>query len=552
MKKLNLKWVSDVIGDDYRKWKYGDIVCIQAQTGTGKTYFITGNKETRGLIDTIEDYEYLIYICNRTELKRQIKLDLLEKFGDLNDVIKDNKIDYDKLDKKTVIHNIVITSYHAIAYGKLDNIFGGKYSDMDIYKYIIMDECHFFLTDAGFNNKTVLAYEKLIKEYAARSIKILISATMDEMKPLILKEHDEQIKNPHGLYSESKLYDKYTTEIDYSYLNIKYFKELKDICTIVKNDKSKDKWIIFIKSKNDGETIENYFKDNNIDCEFVQATIENDEKENITTHNKFNSKVLVSTNCLDNGINIKDNSVKNIIVMAYNKITFIQELGRIRFNIKDAPVINLYIPMFSKAEFNGLYQTNKSLIDKINLYNKDYNEFCKTYNYDLSKIKDTIFYLDNGKYCINKMGAYRTYKNKSFSSKIYNAIKDDEFAYIKEQLSWLNLQDTFNKNNLIEDVVDENEVQDLENYLKDIFDNKKVFLTAKDRKPLIENIGLIDKHNSKLSENKIAYIKSIETLNSHLKSIESSYRLKQFETSRVIEGKKTKYKNAIKLQKIVG
>lgn len=38
--KLNLKFVSDVIGEDYKKWKRGEIVLISAQTGTGKNYFI--------------------------------------------------------------------------------------------------------------------------------------------------------------------------------------------------------------------------------------------------------------------------------------------------------------------------------------------------------------------------------------------------------------------------------------------------------------------------------------------------------------------------------
>ena len=40
MDNLNLKWVSDTIGEEYKQWRKGDIITIQAQTGTGKTYFV--------------------------------------------------------------------------------------------------------------------------------------------------------------------------------------------------------------------------------------------------------------------------------------------------------------------------------------------------------------------------------------------------------------------------------------------------------------------------------------------------------------------------------
>ena len=56
-KRLNLKWVTDEIGDSYKEWKKGDIVTIKAQTGTGKTYFIKNV-----MIRNIEDYEKMLLI----------------------------------------------------------------------------------------------------------------------------------------------------------------------------------------------------------------------------------------------------------------------------------------------------------------------------------------------------------------------------------------------------------------------------------------------------------------------------------------------------------
>lgn len=97
MVKLNLKWISDVIGENYKHWKDGDIVKIQAQTGTGKTRFIIGDKNNRGLVDNMNCFEKMIYICNRTELKRQVKLDLLRKYN--------KKIEYIDKEKNKLIQN---------------------------------------------------------------------------------------------------------------------------------------------------------------------------------------------------------------------------------------------------------------------------------------------------------------------------------------------------------------------------------------------------------------------------------------------------------------
>ena len=52
-----------------------------------------------------------------------------------------------------------------------------------------------------------------------------------------------------------KHYD-YTTGIDYSYIDAKYFKNIKDMAVIIKNSpKENGKWLIFVTKKIDGITI---------------------------------------------------------------------------------------------------------------------------------------------------------------------------------------------------------------------------------------------------------------------------------------------------------
>ena len=87
-------------------------------------------------------------------------------------------------------------------------------------------------------------------------------------------------------------------------------------------------------------------------------------------------------------------------------------------------------------------------------------------------------------------------------------------------------------------------------YLKVTYENNIIFLTAKDRTPLIETIGLIDKNHSKIKKGEFVYVKNINSLNGYLEEVGSEYRIKQFETSRMIDGNKKKYKQAWKLIKI--
>ena len=87
-------------------------------------------------------------------------------------------------------------------------------------------------------------------------------------------------------------------------------------------------------------------------------------------------------------------------------------------------------------------------------------------------------------------------------------------------------------------------------YLQQIYNNNEIFLTRKDREPLIEIIGIIDSNNSNLKEGTIKYVKNINSLNGYLEEINSQYRIKQFETSRIINGNKKKFKSAWKIIKL--
>ena len=72
---------------------------------------------------------------------------------------------------------------------------------------------------------------------------------------------------------------------------------------------------------------------------------------------KFSPQVLISTSVLDNGINIKDRTVKNVVVDVFDKTEMIQMLGRIR--VEQGQTINLYLRNYSVEDIR------KFLIDDV-------------------------------------------------------------------------------------------------------------------------------------------------------------------------------------------
>ncbi|WP_186430059.1 DEAD/DEAH box helicase family protein [Clostridium sp. BSD9I1] len=552
-KKLNLKWVADTIGDEYKLWKHGDIVKIQAQTGTGKTFFI---KNT--LIPYLKSYERLIYVCNRTNLKRQLKKDLLFQFGEEIPYLKNKNNEYElddegnrildinAIDSITTINNITITSYHSIQSNMLDAEYNiDKKYQIGSYDYIVLDECHYIFADGAFNNKCRLAFEALIKNISFSSTTIFISATMEEI--------DEPISisiNKYWSSRKPRIWN-YTTGIDYSYVNTKYFKNLKDLILVIKNDKTNDKWLIFVSNLNDAEAIiEAVGKEL---CTIIKAGDKNDEVKNIVNNSKFNAKILITTKAMDNGININDDKVTNIVIMAWDKITFIQMLGRKRIDINNAQEINLYINTRYKKSFEKKLELYNKKKQEVILFSEENNLFNRKYDNNLDSIGklNDLFYRnkENGQWSINKVGDLRLDIDKCFAEEMVKKFKKDcNFAFIKEQLKWLNLKHTFDESNLLEDVILQDDIETLENYLNTMLD-KRLYCEEQQKlsdliiKELLTISKDVDYRTKKL---KRSTIQSILTKQLNLPYVVSETKRED----RIVDGKRIR-KNYIIVSKMI-
>ena len=78
-----------------------------------------------------------------------------------------------------------------------------------------------------------------------------------------------------------------------------------------------------------------------------------DEVNTVINENIFKAKVIISTAVMDNGINIKDSNLRNMIIIADNEVEFIQMLGRKR---KDKRDFKLYIVRQPRVYFSTRQQ----------------------------------------------------------------------------------------------------------------------------------------------------------------------------------------------------
>ena len=460
--KLNLKYISDIIGESYKKWKSSDTILLDAQTGTGKNYFIENI-----LIPYIRNKK-LLFISNRTNLKREVKTRLLKQYG-----LKVPE-DLDELDAIKTIKNICITSYHALQYSAIDELYKGKKFDLSLYDYLVMDECHFIFSDSGFNNLNRLSYEKLVTKQYHNIVKIFMSGTMDEIKQSIISCAEK------GIGVRPKIIE-YNTGKDYSYVNVNYFKHKKYIETIsnlILNDKTDEKWLIFISDIEDGKKIIKNIGESN--GSIIKAgTKNNEELSSIINKSRFEKKVLIATKALDNGINLKDELLTNIVILAWDKTTFLQMLGRKRIYIENAQKINLHISMRYGKSFQGLlrqYDAKQKGIDLLGLKGDNKNQFNKIYDNNFKKLVslgDVIYKSHyNNEFMTNPIGYTRLIRDRSFAKEMIDRFKYDEYAYVKEQLKWLEQEDNFNEENMIGDVILDSEIETLEQYLDSIVDKK--------------------------------------------------------------------------------
>lgn len=326
------------------------------------------------------------------------------------------------------------------------------------YRYIVCDEIHYLLEDAAFNPETLrtLRFLKQVKE-----ILICISATMEGLDELVMQEkYGDTI-----LWNSRRRYTEYLTQIDISgYLSaivgeyrhiyryklprtvrvnqIFSFRDYDLIVETIRRSDDREKWLIFQSNKKKAEELR---KRLGKQAHLICADNRSDAILKELIHKeKFSCRILISTKLLDNGVNVKDMQLKHIAIDSISKTEFLQMLGRKRL-LSDKDGFTLYIPQKSVRTFQGYLSPDVQDIYAFLNADISTDQICR-------KLKDKDIYdkamrfciWEKGKFVKNPLAVEYYCRKKLFVEKMLEKMKKDEWAFVKEQLSWLGAEDTFN------------------------------------------------------------------------------------------------------------
>jgi len=493
-------FVSDLIGDDWLyKWIPNTPIFISAQTGKGKNYFIQNV-----MVPKILEYNRrhrpinnILILSNRIALNQQNKLKLaqiIDKYSinSISYVNKLNELTINQINEFYDFGAVKISSYHQLLKNNLLN---------EDYSFVIIDECHFFIQDSVFNADTTNILKNIISKQK-NSIHVYMSATLDEIFPIILPMYIKKkitsfpydistsIASNETLYLLNSTFRKalpFYYKINYKNIEFKYTNEYTDtayfydemgrqivpyyhpyaviydiepnydyikthvlshnkdslIEKISSNHNKDSKWLIFVKSKRDGEYLQEKLSQKNISVEFISSESKNSTNtayQQIIKECKFDTDVLISTAVIDNGVNLFDINIKNIVISIFDYTSFIQMLGRIR--PLNNQKINLYLLDFTiyklKEEFTrNLYNIYDCLIfntlsdtEQVDFYKNKIQQGQNNFSFDTVKKRPYYSTLSLYKFLNNVYFYIHFFKdititnnlNDSKKNQLYNAI----------------------------------------------------------------------------------------------------------------------------------
>ena len=157
--------------------------------------------------------------------------------------------------------NVTVITYHKL-YDKLCSENSSEW--FRNFTYVVLDECHFFYSDALFYLYTWDILRQIPSVFE-RCIRIYMSATFEDvLEPIRYHEGCTVINHPFN----SIFY--YDSQRDFSAYKANAFKTTKQIIEIIKSDKSDDKWVIFVSSIASDRKMAKELNEAHIDTTFIE------------------------------------------------------------------------------------------------------------------------------------------------------------------------------------------------------------------------------------------------------------------------------------------
>ena len=474
--------ISEAIGTDFKKWHHKSPVFIDAPTGSGKTTFVYH----RLIPHAISLNRTVLLISNRIALRSQQR-------RNIKSIVQEYVPDYDSeaatdtanIDQEAYYGPVCVVTYQGLP-SLLKNVVKQGNHLLEWYNrliYVVMDEAHFFYSDAEINEECGNLLQKLPKLFY-NTVRVYMTATSRDIIELIYRAELNANQKQQALsatenyirshiypnrstYTISRYFRYYYQNADFSSYRLHFFNHsssprqkangLEDrLQALVDNMKplptAENKWLIFIDKKDSGQALNRYFDKKRIATAYIDAQ----EKQPETTWNVLLDKecidkaVLIATSVIDCGININDIGIKNIAIFSTDYTSFIQLLGRKR-RFSPNEEIDLWVWEPPKKHFSGKhYQLGKQVklasrllhCHETKQHHSDTEYYANIAN-DIWKNKhafscDTLFYIDpiTGKFSVN-LHVLNILKSKLYFNRQF--LKNSTTSYRDVVHNWLSL-----------------------------------------------------------------------------------------------------------------
>ena len=324
---MRAKYVSDALRDEYENWNSRDPIMIDAPTGSGKNTFIINELIPRAK----QLKKNILIISNRIALSIQQKILIMKAL---------NSPWLELLTDRGIIETNTFDNVKIITYQSLPTFLEDENCKVwcDNLMYVIADEAHFFAADSLFNESCGYILDQLVRNFT-KAIRIYLTATSwDILYPISQVEqtkYRELVKN--NTWQPPRVCVRYYFPPDFSNITLNFIDCIEDLPEMIESNN--EKWLIFIDNKEKGKALCNNLPGK---CSYLDAQSKHSKIWKLITENEcFESQVLVTTSVLDNGINIKDPKLKNVVVFSDSRTSLIQMLGRKRCSENEK--INLWV-----------------------------------------------------------------------------------------------------------------------------------------------------------------------------------------------------------------
>lgn len=444
IKEFSERWLVNGIEEDYKNWlprgverhQKASRIFIESPTGTGKSSFVLDK-----LFPFAAEKNYnILYLANRSALNQQIRNAVARKLKVKEKIKKDEATFY--LPESFCC--LTVINYQAIS---LDST--ALETFLSDYAYIVFDEAHFFVEDSLFNAKTGLLLKSVL-DASPDAVWIFLSATLDGSEELLLAAADKIQPNNLIDANLNKLVLRdhrivYKNNYQSAVYTPSFFRGIDDLMPVI-NRTVGEKWLIFVSSIQRGKALQQRIKkETGRKAVFLSSENKAGKRwEMLSAEERYDEDVLIATKVLDNGVNIRDEDVRHIVIPFCDRTEFMQMLGRRRTHEGERVCLYVEVPTIQKINTlrHGV-ETKRKAINGVNgcAPNKKKALLAKMWEAGRKDI-NSLFYINKaGNLTSNFLAEEKLKQLSDFYGTL--AVRYKEGAcYEKTVLTWIKMEDS--------------------------------------------------------------------------------------------------------------